>query len=94
MVDRFAQAGVARGDIACEPKTFSFAYPGPPAAFLDEFIHFYGPTMNAVEAADQAGRGDALRQELRALFERQNTSGTNDASAISATFLQVTVRVG
>ena len=54
---------------------------------------YYGPTMNAFEAADKAGRADDLRKELEALFESENTSQRKEITSIPATFLRVTVTV-
>jgi hypothetical protein len=55
------------------------------------FRRYYGPTMNAFEAAEKAGRQEALAKELNDLFESQNTSGKKDVTSIPATFLRVTV---
>jgi hypothetical protein len=38
-----------------------------------------------------AGRATELEQELESLFERHNTSPSNDTTNIPATFLRVTV---
>ena len=40
----------------------------PPADFLAVFRDYYGPTMNAFEAAEASGRADDLLRELEALF--------------------------
>jgi SAM-dependent methyltransferase len=88
---RFVAAGASPSDIAFARETFTFRFSGPPPAAVDAFRLCYGPTMNAFEAADQAGRAEALREELVALFERQNTSGEENHTAIPATFLKVTV---
>ena len=93
VVARFTSAGIAPDAITCVRDQYSFRYAGPPARLLDDFVQYYGPTMNAVEAAEREGRGDRLKQELAALFEQQNESGRDDVTAISATFLRVTVRV-
>jgi hypothetical protein len=71
--------------------TYSFNFPGPPSEFVDVFRKYYGPTMNAFEAAETNGRADDLQQELKALFKRQNRSSSKDATSIPATFLRVTV---
>jgi SAM-dependent methyltransferase len=93
VVSRFTGAGIEPSRIACERDIYDFRYPGPPAALLDDFVRFYGPTMNAFEAAEKEGRADQLKEELLALFERQNSSGQDDVTAISAAFLRVTVLV-
>ncbi len=89
VIERFGAAGVANDNIACQRDTYVFEYDGAPAAFLDEFRNYYGPTMNAFEAAAKAGKEEALKQELVALFEAQNQGGGK--TRIPATFLRVTV---
>jgi hypothetical protein len=44
--------------------SYTFRFPMPPAAVVDAFRSYYGPTMNAFAAADKDGRADALREEL------------------------------
>jgi hypothetical protein len=56
---------------------------------LNEFRLYYGPTMNAFDAAEKNGRTADLRKELEDLFAAQNTSTTG--TTISATFLRVDV---
>ncbi len=91
VIERFGAAGVSPEDISCERQTYTFNFAGPPNAFVNEFRNFYGPTMNAFEAAEKNGKADALRAELEALFEVQNKSGRADATSAPATFLRVTV---
>jgi len=93
VVERFTAAGVPRERIAFARDTFTFDSPQSPAAFVDDFRKYYGPTMNAFAAAEQNGKGEELARELVALFERENRSGTNDTTSIPATFLRVTVTV-
>jgi ubiquinone/menaquinone biosynthesis C-methylase UbiE len=88
---RFAAAGVAPEAVSFRRETYAFNHPGPPAALVEAFRLYYGPTMNAFEAAQKDGREAALLDELTALFERQNTSPAADATSIPATFLRVTV---
>jgi hypothetical protein len=54
---------------------------------------YYGPTMNAFEAAAADGREAELEAELDALFNSKNTNPSPDATSIPATFLRVTVEV-
>ncbi len=91
VIERFGQARVSPEDITCERQTYTFNFAGPPKTFVNEFRNFYGPTMNAFEAAEKNGKADALRTELEALFEAQNKSGRTDVTSIPATFLKVTV---
>jgi SAM-dependent methyltransferase len=92
VIERFGTAGIAPEKISCVKDTFIFNFPGSPAAFVDAFRNYYGPTMNAFEAAEKNGRADDLARELTELFTRQNTS-TNGSCSIPATFLRVTVSV-
>jgi SAM-dependent methyltransferase len=93
VVERFTAAGVGAINIACEPDTFIFEAPISPTEFLTSFRDYYGPTMNAFDAAKANDRADDLFAELDALFKAQNTTGSPDATAIPATFLRVTVNV-
>ncbi|HEX8448419.1 MAG TPA: class I SAM-dependent methyltransferase [Allosphingosinicella sp.] len=90
VVERFAAAGIAPGDIAFERSTWRFRHSGPPAEFLDLFRRYYGPTMNAFESAAKDGREDSLEAELADLFEAQNQAGP-DRTEIPATYLKVIV---
>jgi SAM-dependent methyltransferase len=92
VVERFIAAGVPKENVSFARDTFTFHYPGSPAAFVEEFRTYYGPTMNAFEAAEKNGRGDDLRKELEDLFRRENRSGSETATVIPATFLLVTVQ--
>ena len=91
VIERFAGAGVPAEKISFVRDTFIFNYPKAPAALLDEFRKYYGPTMNAFEAAEKNGRADELQKELEDLFNSQNKSPRKDATSIPATFLRVTV---
>jgi SAM-dependent methyltransferase len=93
VVERFTAAGVPSGQIACERATFTFDFPGSSSELVSEFRAYYGPTMNAFAAAEKNGRALELQRELECLFAEQNTTGTDDATVIPATFLQVTVTV-
>ncbi|HMK05850.1 MAG TPA: hypothetical protein VK489_16730, partial [Ferruginibacter sp.] len=61
--------------------------------FVNIFKTYYGPTMNAFEAAEKNGKALQLREELEALFKSQNKSGDDNTTSITATFLKVTVKV-
>ena len=93
VIERFETAGIPAGNITCEKDTYTFHYPGPASKFLDQFRNFYGPTMNAFEAAAKTGKAEELQNELDLLFNRQNQARTNGATMIPASFLRVTVRV-
>jgi SAM-dependent methyltransferase len=89
VIERFTAAGIPEEQISFERDTYMFNHPGPPSELLAEFRGYYGPTMNAFEAAAANGREADLQAELEALFDEQNTS--DDATSIPATFLRVTV---
>ncbi len=93
VIERFTGAGVAKERIAFSRETFTFNYPGTPAAFLGEFRKCYGPTMNAFDAAERSGRAADLQGELESLFTSQNRSPNPNATSIPATYLQVTVEI-
>jgi len=91
VIERFGNAGVAKEDISLVKDTFNFSASCTPSAFVDRFKNYYGPTMNAFEAAEKNGKAVDLQHELEALFTRQNTSDTPDTTFIPANFLRVTV---
>ena len=93
VIERFASAGVPAEKISFARDTFTFNYPSPPSVLVDEFRKYYGPTMNAFEAAEKNGRAADLQDELETLFNSQNKSPSKDATSIPATFLRVTVEV-
>ena len=73
--------------------TFHFISPDQsPAQFIELFRRFYGPTMNAFDAAEKNGKVEELHSQLVELAKSQNTS-TNGGTSIPATFLRVTVSV-
>jgi ubiquinone/menaquinone biosynthesis C-methylase UbiE len=92
VVERFTAAGVSPERIAFARDTFVFNHPGTPSSFLAEFKNYYGPTMNAFEAAEKTGRAAHLQRELEELFESQNRSADKRKTLIAATFLRVTAR--
>jgi SAM-dependent methyltransferase len=93
VLERFMGAGVFKDKITFSRETFTFNYPGAPAVFLEEFRKYYGPTMNAFDAAGNNGRANDLQKELEDLFTSQNQSSNQAATSIPATFLRVTVEV-
>jgi ubiquinone/menaquinone biosynthesis C-methylase UbiE len=89
VIERFTAAGIPKDNISFARDTFTFNFPGTPSQLVDEFRKYYGPTMNAFEAAEKNGRAAELQKELEALFNSQNRSQA--ATSIPATFLRVTV---
>jgi len=93
VVERFAAAGIAKERVAFSRETYTFNYTGTPAEFVAEFRDYYGPTMNAFDAAAKNGRAADLQKELEALFASHNKSASKGTTSIPATYLQVTVSV-
>ncbi|MGH9868136.1 MAG: class I SAM-dependent methyltransferase [Candidatus Polarisedimenticolia bacterium] len=89
VTERFGAAGIPAEKISFARDTFTFNYRGTPSAFVDEFRKYYGPTMNAFEAAEKNGRAADLQKELVDLFTSRNQS--KDGTSIPATFLRVTI---
>ncbi|RNI24967.1 class I SAM-dependent methyltransferase [Rufibacter latericius] len=92
VIDRFGKAGVARENISFIRDTFTFAAPYPPSEFLSKFRNYYGPTMNAFEAAEKEGKASDLQRDLEDLFASQNQSTSENSTSIPATYLRVTVQ--
>ena len=100
VIERFRAAGIPKENISFERDTFTFNFPGTPEAFVDAFRKYYGPTMNAFEAAEKQGKADELQKQLEELFSSQNdaargraVSNSQQGTSIPATFLRVTVEV-
>ena len=91
IIERFGQAGVPRESISMVKDTYSFISPDKsPTQVIESFRRFYGPTMNAFEAAEKSGRVEELYNQLVELANAQNKGGESSTS-IPATFLRVTV---
>ena len=93
VIDRFGAAGIAADRITCEKDTYTFQFDGTPAQFVDAFRRYYGPTMNAFDAAAKDGKDEELRERLEELFTSQNQSTRPGFTSIPACFLRVTVQV-
>ena len=93
VIERFAAAGAPKEKVSFDRDTYFFNFPGAPAEFVGAFKRYYGPTMNAFEAAEKNGRAGDLQKELEGLFTSQNKSPRQDVTSIPATFLRVTVAV-
>ena len=93
IVERFGQAGMPEEKISMVKDTFYFAsHDKSPVQFIEAFEKYYGPTMNAVEAAEKNGKADELHSQLVDLANAHNKS-TNGGTLIPATFMRVTVSV-
>ena len=93
IIERFGQAGVPKEKISMAKDTYSFISPDKsPAEIVELFRRFYGPTMNAFEAAQKNGKAEELHSQILELAKTQNKS-TDGSTSIPATFLRVTVRL-
>ena len=91
IIERFGQAGVPKEKISMRKDTYSFVSPDVgPTEFVDLCRRFYGPTMNAFEAADKSGKVEELLGQLVELAKAQNQGG-HGSTSIPATFMRVTV---
>jgi ubiquinone/menaquinone biosynthesis C-methylase UbiE len=91
IVERFGQAGVPKEKISMVKDTFHFRSTSKsPEEVMDSFRRFYGPTMNAYDAAEKNGKVEELHGQLVELAKGQNKS-SNGGTLIPATFLRVTV---
>jgi hypothetical protein len=93
VLERFGQAGVPAEQIEMVKDTFLFHSDDTNTEdYIDSFRKYYGPTMNAFDAAESDGRADELREQLVATANEHNTS-TDGGFSIPATYLRVTVTV-
>ena len=92
VIERFGAAGVPEENISFSKETFTFEAPFSPVEFVARFKNYYGPTMNAFEAAAKNAKASELQRELENLFTAQNKSTEDNTTSIPATYLQVTVK--
>ena len=93
VTERFGKAGIPAENISFLKDTYTFDAPYSPSALVEVFRNYYGPTMNAFEAAEKNGKAVGLQRELEELFSRENRSSDPNKTVIPATFLRVTVKV-
>lgn len=91
VIERFMNAGIPKENISFSKETFTFNAPYPPSELVNTFKNYYGPTMNAFEAAEKNRKAADLQRELEDLFNSQNKSTDKSKTSISATFLRVIV---
>ncbi len=91
VIERFGQAGVPAERVTLAKDRYVFRSPDHDTAqFIDLFRRFYGPTMNAFDAAEKTDKVDDLHQQLLELANGHNEHAGGGVS-IPATFLRVTV---
>jgi SAM-dependent methyltransferase len=91
--ERFTAAGVPEQNVSFARDTYHFNFPGSPTDLVAAFRDYYGPTMNAFDAAEANGRTAELQNELEVLFNEKNVSASPTTTSIPATFLRVSVSV-
>ncbi len=92
IVERFEKAGINPENVTMEKDVYHFYSSSSPEEFIETFRQYYGPTMNAFDAAKKNGTEDQLHRELVELAKSQNKSD-NGGTTIPATFMRVTVQV-
>jgi ubiquinone/menaquinone biosynthesis C-methylase UbiE len=93
IVERFGAAGVPKEKITMAKDAFTFAAAQKsPAQFIEVMEKFYGPTMNAVAAAQQNGKQEDLHNQLVQLADAENKASAG-GTQITATFMRVTVSI-
>jgi ubiquinone/menaquinone biosynthesis C-methylase UbiE len=91
IIERFGQAGVPKENISMVKDTYHFiSADESPADLVESFRRYYGPTMNAFDAAEKSGTEEELHSQLLELVTEQNQS-TDGGTSIPATYLRVTV---
>jgi ubiquinone/menaquinone biosynthesis C-methylase UbiE len=93
IIERFGQAGVPKEKISMVKDTYSFiSAEKSPERFIELLERYYGPTMNAYDAAQKNGKVNELHAQLLELAKAQNKGGGGSTS-MPATFMRVTVSV-
>src|SRR5215469_14907010 len=93
ILERFGKAGIPIEKISLLKDTFYFGSPdATPEKFIELFRDYYGPTMNAYEAASKNGKDVELHRQLVELANRENKSN-EIGTLIPATFMRITVYV-
>lgn len=92
VIERFTNAGILKENISFTRDTFTFNAPYSPSELVNTFKNYYGPTMNAFEAAEKNGKESSLLSELEVLFNSHNKSESKNSTSIPATFLLVTIK--
>jgi len=91
VIERFGKAGIPQENITFVRDTYTFSTPFSTSEFVNRFRNYYGPTMNAFDAAEKDGKASQLQRELEDLFDSQNRSNTSGMTSIPATFLRITI---
>ena len=93
VTERFVAAGIKKENISFGRDVFTFNASHSSSELVHLFRLYYGPTMNAFEAAEKNGKAADLQHELEMLFSSQNKSIHELMTSIPANFLKVTILV-
>lgn len=74
-------------ELHVRPRTITFHFPFSPAATVEYFRTYYGPTLRAFATLTPAAQ-DALRAELEQLWMQHNRS-SNGITQVDSTYLEV-----
>jgi SAM-dependent methyltransferase len=83
--------GPQAAQIRCERRFFNFRYRSA-AHWLQVFRDYYGPTLKAFAALDDAGR-QALERDITALLDSLNVAGP-DSLVVPSEYLEVVITKG
>lgn len=93
IIERFGQTGVPKEKISMVKDTYFFISPDKsPSDVIESFRLYYGPTMNAFEAAQKNGKVEELHSQLLELAKAFNTN-SDGGTSIPSTFLRITVNL-
>jgi hypothetical protein len=90
IVERFGGAGIPKERVSMVKDTFLFETSASPEAFIEDFRKYYGPTMNAYEAAGKNGKTEELHRQIVELATKENRR-KGGGTSIAATFMRITV---
>ena len=93
VIERFGARRNSDGENLLRARHLRVPFSGHADGRCGAFKNYYGPTMNAFDAAEKNGKAADLQKELEVLFTNQNQSSKPTVTTIPATFLRVTVSV-
>ena len=79
--------GAQVADLRCTPRTITFHFPFSPAATVEYFRTYYGPTLRAFATLTPDAQ-EALRSDLVQLWTQHNRS-QNGVTQVDSTYLEV-----
>ncbi len=79
--------GDGLSELKITPRMFPFRYPFGPAGVTEVFMKFYGPTVTALGALDEAGKAAPIA-DFTALWETNNHA-TDGTTAVEGEYIEV-----